>query len=304
MLHMTVRRRQPRYRARDDDLRSRSVCRSQQLVAHGRSPWKRRSPPSPGPPAEASPRHRRDFSTHACHCAVDGQRQRSARTRSSRQPPRDARPNRRVSSESQDGSFRPAGVVRWARRDDRYPTTPIVRRPSTTAPVAARSHNVDSHAAVAGCRNRTEAATCSSVRPTRLPTIAFLLRPSGAQRLPWRRGDRAGPVRVALCRTIGIAGAVRMGAGALVAALCPEAAGAIAAWRRSRWLLRSTSGHVIEGELVIASVAKRSFGRSAPVPLLARESSTLDCGCESARRTRRSTLGSRRDSLRVASLFG
>jgi hypothetical protein len=49
-------------------------------------------------------------------------------------------------------------------------------------------------------------------------TSAFVIRLPRVARSRWRRGDRAGPVRLAPRRTIGIARAVRMGAGARAAA--------------------------------------------------------------------------------------
>ena len=53
---------------------------------------------------------------------------------------------------------------------------------------------------------------CAQARIRR--TTAFAIWQPQTGRLPWRRGDRAGPVRLAPCRTIGIARAVRIGASA------------------------------------------------------------------------------------------
>ena len=69
------------------------------------------------------------------------------------------------------------------------------------------------------------------------PAIVFVSQPPCLAPSRWRRGDRAGPVRPAPCRTIGIGRAVCMAAGARAAAFVREQSRLRAVAAPRSWLL-------------------------------------------------------------------
>jgi hypothetical protein len=122
-----------------------------------------------------------------------------------------------------------------------------LRRPRVSPP-ASMSDDQSRRVSPPGC-----------VRPQReCRTTTFVLRSAWVAPLLRRRGDRAGPVRLAPCRTIGIARAVRMGAGAR-GRLCPMAAAYGRRRRAAIWTSRRRRR--LDSLLAVAEVSGRRVGR-------------------------------------------